>query len=379
LGVRIVDRYIVRQLVGPFLFFLFVFGGILWLNQALRIVDVVIENGQPGMVFVELSVYLLPRVLEGVFPVSAFAAALFLTNRLYAESEYAVLMASGQTPAQFSRPFLIFGVICFVLVSALIHFITPVSNNAFQKRQHEIRQEYLSQLVKVGEFITPKKGVTFYFGSLRDDGLLEDILIREESDDTNKQVIHTAPTGRLIDNQEDAKLVLINGTLQQYNTDTRRLNVIQFDSFSYDLSQFSKDLGPRVIGADATITPKLPWAIATAEKEQQINAIDAQSRLVKSLFSLLMPLLGAAILFSGNFSRAGYYYRVIFAIMLLLGLNTMRGAMHSFVVKTPDMGFALYTPVALSGTIIVLLIYITTKGWNSVSIKSLLVKEQVSP
>ncbi len=374
---RLVDRYIVRQLVGPFIFFLCIFGGILWLNQALKIVDVVVENGQPGMVFVELSLYLLPRVIEGVIPVAVFAAALFLTNRLYAESEYAALMAAGQSPLQFARPFLIFGVISFIIVSALAHFITPISNDAFYQRQHEIRQEYLSQLIKVGEFINPKKGVTFYFGSLGDDGLLIDILIKETTSN-GLQVIHTAPTGRLVDKPENAKLVLIDGTLQQFDKASRLLNVIQFDSFSYDLSQFSKNLGPRTVGVNATITPKLPWFIAGAPRADQPYAIEAQSRLVKSLFSLLMPLMGAAVLFSGSFSRSGFYYRIIFAIALLLGLNTLRGSAESFVVKSPSLSFVLYTPAILSLAIIMLLVLISVKGWNSQVITRQLMKRQVT-
>ncbi len=374
---KLVDRYIVRQLAGPFMFFLFVFGGILWLNQALRIVDVVIENGQPGMVFVELSIYLLPRVLESVFPVAAFAAALFLTNRLYAESEYAALTAAGQSPVQFARPFIIFGIISFFLVSVLANFITPISINAFQQRQHEIRQEYLSQLIKVGEYITPKKGVTFYFGSLDDDGLLNDILIRETKDQ-NKQIIHTAPTGRLIDNANDTKLVLINGTLQQYDKDTRLLNVIQFDSFSYDLSQYAKNIGPRRIGADSTRTPELPWSISHAKDAEKPNAIEAQSRLVKSLFSLLMPLLGAAILFSGSFSRSGFYYRIVFAVITLLGLNTMRGATQSLVSKSPPLSFMLYAPIAVSLVITLFLIFIAVKGWNIGTLTNVLSKRRLN-
>lgn len=374
---KLVDRYIVRQLAYPFLFFLFVFGGILWLNQALRIVDIVIESGQPGMVFVELSIYLLPRVLESVFAVAAFAASLFLTNRLYAESEYAALTAAGITPVQFTRPFMIFGVILFAMVLALTNFITPISNNEFEKRQYEIRQEYLSQLIKVGEFIMPKKGVTFYFGNLQDDGLLEDILIREIKDN-NKQIVHTAPTGRLITNAEDTKLVLINGTLQQYNTETQLLNVVQFDSFSYDLTQFSKDIGPRRSSSKTTITPRLPWSISKAENTDKPKAIEAQSRVVKSLFSLLMPILGAAILFSGSFSRTGFYYRIVFAVLLLIGLNAMRGATQSFVLKSPSMGFMLYAPVAISLVITLILIFITVKGWNGSTLTKILSKRHVS-
>jgi lipopolysaccharide export system permease protein len=375
--VKLVDRYIVRQLAYPFMFFLFVFGGILWLNQALRIVDIVIENGQPGMVFVELSIYLLPRVLESVFAVAAFAASLFLTNRLYAESEYAALTAAGMTPVQFARPFMIFGVILFAMVLALANFITPISNDAFDKRQYEIRQEYLSQLIKVGEFVTPKKGTTFYFGNLREDGLLDDILIREIKD-SNNQMVHTAPTGRLIANDEDTKLVLFNGTFQQYNTETQLLDVIQFDSFSYDLTQFSKDMGPRRSGAKATITPQLPWFISQAQNADKPNAIEAQSRVVKSLFSLLMPILGAAIIFSGSFSRAGFHYRIVFAVILLLVLNTMRGSTQSFVLKSPSMGLVLYTPVVISLVITLFLIFIAVKGWNSSTLIKTLSKRHAS-
>ncbi len=374
---KLVDQYIVRQLIGPFLFFLLIFAGILWLNQALKIVDVVIENGQPGMVFVELSAYLLPRVVESVFPVAAFAAAVFLTNRLYSESEYAALKAAGQTPMQFARPFIIFGIICFVSVSALAHFITPISNNAFQKRQHEIRQEFLSQLIKEGSFVSPKKGVTFYFGKVQDTGLLEDVLIREISAD-GRQTIHSAPSGRIVDKADAAKLVLITGTLQQFNPDNRLLNVVQFDSLSYDLSQFAKNLGPREQSAAETITPNLPWWISTASQNDQFDAIDAQSRLVKALFSLLMPLLGAAVLFSGNFSRVGFFYRISFAILLLFSLNTLRGATENFVIKSPSFSFVLYSPLALSFIIIATLIVITTKGWNSFTLSDVFKKRQVS-
>ena len=54
------DRYVLRQLIGPFLFFMMIFGGILWLNQAVRILDVIVRNGHSGAIFAELSLFLLP-------------------------------------------------------------------------------------------------------------------------------------------------------------------------------------------------------------------------------------------------------------------------------------------------------------------------------
>ena len=373
---KLIDTYIIRQLFGPFLFFLLVFAGIIWLNQALKIVDVVIDNGQPGMVFVELSAYLLARVLGSVFPVAAFASALYVTNKLYTESEYVAMMAAGQSPLQFARPFVIFGVLLFMIVSVLSHFITPISNYAFHKRQHEIRQQYLAQLIKSGEFISPQKGITFYFGSVSDDGTLTDILIRENS--SKIQVIHTAPLGKVVEQEDEVKLLLIDGLVEQFDPETRLLNIVKFDSFSYDLTQFSKDLGPLRRSAAQTITPNLPWSIKTATRDGREAAIDAQSRLVRGLFCIIMPLLGAAILFSGSFNRRGFMLRIIFAIGILLGLNTLRGASESFVSKQPDLWWVLYSPIFLSVFITCLLLLVTTKGWNQRKLRLFAKKQQVA-
>ena len=39
--VRKLDRYIFRQVLGPFLFFVLVFTGVIWLTQSLRVIDTV--------------------------------------------------------------------------------------------------------------------------------------------------------------------------------------------------------------------------------------------------------------------------------------------------------------------------------------------------
>lgn len=45
------DRYILGQLVGALGFFLLVFTGVIWLTQAVRLIDTVIASGQSAMVF----------------------------------------------------------------------------------------------------------------------------------------------------------------------------------------------------------------------------------------------------------------------------------------------------------------------------------------
>ena len=61
---RRLDSYIFRQILGPFLFFVLVFTGVIWLTQSLKIIDMVVNNGQSARVFLEFTVLLLPMVLS---------------------------------------------------------------------------------------------------------------------------------------------------------------------------------------------------------------------------------------------------------------------------------------------------------------------------
>jgi lipopolysaccharide export system permease protein len=117
-GVKRLDRYFLTRLLGPFGFFALVLTGIIWLTQALGLIDRVIAYNQSALVFLEFSSLILPRVLNIVLPMAAFSAALFAVHRLYTESELIVAMAAGQSKLALLRPFAAFGMIVMVLMLA---------------------------------------------------------------------------------------------------------------------------------------------------------------------------------------------------------------------------------------------------------------------
>ena len=49
------DRYILRQLIAALGFFLLIFTGVVWLTQAVRLIDTVVASGQSARVFLEFS------------------------------------------------------------------------------------------------------------------------------------------------------------------------------------------------------------------------------------------------------------------------------------------------------------------------------------
>ncbi|MEL7173469.1 MAG: LptF/LptG family permease [Pseudomonadota bacterium] len=101
-------RYVYVQLAGPFLFFVLVFTGVIWLSQSLRVIETVVNNGQSALVFLEFTALLLPRVMTVVLPVAAFAATLYAINRLFGDSEIVVMFAAGISGLALLRPVLMF-------------------------------------------------------------------------------------------------------------------------------------------------------------------------------------------------------------------------------------------------------------------------------
>ncbi len=355
---KYIDRYILRQLVGPFLFFMVIFGGILWLNQALRIVDIVINKGQSGAVFAELSFYLLPKVLETVVPVAAFATAIFLTNRLYSESELVVVMGVGHGPANTTLPFFVFGIACFGMMMALTHFITPLALSKFQDRQYEISKEFLAQFVVAGEFSSPEDGVTVFFGQTFPNGELRDVVINDRRD-PSVVVTHATSEGYIIRTEDTPKLVLKKGSIQQFYPETRTLSTIQFDGLNYDLSQFAKDVGERYIRAEEMFS----WDLAASRANDE--ELELHDRFVKSLLAIIVPALGAIVLLSAGFSRSGFFLRIALGVIFMVAINAGRGMVQGIVADGAVGLPLLYLPVLVAFFAVFFMVRMGQAPWKS--------------
>ena len=102
------DRYMLSQLLVLFGFFALVLVAVYWVNRAVVLFDRLIADGHSAGIFLEFTVLSLPAVVALVLPMSAFAAAVYVTNRLSNDSELVVVRATGFSPWRLARPVLAF-------------------------------------------------------------------------------------------------------------------------------------------------------------------------------------------------------------------------------------------------------------------------------
>ena len=85
-------------------FFSLVLVLVYWINRAVVLFDQLIADGQSAIVFLEFTALSLPAVIRLALPIAAFAAAVYVTNRMTTDSELTVVRATGYSPFRQARP-----------------------------------------------------------------------------------------------------------------------------------------------------------------------------------------------------------------------------------------------------------------------------------
>ena len=147
------DRYLLSQLVALFGFFALILVSVYWVNRAVGLFDRIIGDGQSALVFLEFSLLILPNVLRLVLPIAAFAAAVYVTNRLTQESELVVMQATGFSAFRLARPVLYFGAVVTMLHLVLMNLLVPLSVAMLSAREVELSENVTSRYLTQGQFI----------------------------------------------------------------------------------------------------------------------------------------------------------------------------------------------------------------------------------
>ncbi|KAF0674932.1 Permease Yjg/PYjgQ [Profundibacterium mesophilum KAUST100406-0324] len=318
------DRYLLSQLMMLFGFFSLVLILVYWVNQAVSLFDQIIANGHSAGVFLEFSALTLPNVIRVVLPVSGFAAAVYVTNRLSQDSEMVVAQAAGMSPARLARPVLAFGAIVALLVFVLTHVLGPASSRILAERTAELAEDVTAGLLSEGVFLHPGEGVTFYIGEISETSELREVFL-SDTRNPDRRSTYTAERALLLRSEAGPKLVMFDGMVQSLRRDNGQLSVTRFDDFAFDIAALLElpQLGPRSVRQVST-AELLRAGPALSEETGQTVArlrLEGHERFAQGLVAAGTPLVGFALLLVGGFSRFGVWRQVLGAVICLIAVE----------------------------------------------------------
>ena len=320
------DRYLLSQLVTLFGFFSLVLVLIYWINQAVRLFDQIISDGQSAWVFLEITALTLPGVIKIVLPLSAFVAAVYVTNRMTAESEMTVVQATGYSSFRLARPVMYFGGFAMVLMLILMHVLVPASSSAFNDRQAELNENITARFLTEGQFMTPTTGVTLYIRDIQNNGELLDIFL-SDTRKPSESLTYTAARAYLVRTDKGPQLVMVEGMAQALKTADQSLVVTTFKDFAYDIGSMlqaapsqKRKLGQ--IGTYELLTDP-EGVIAETGSDRARLSLEIHQRNAQGLMAALGAILGFSALLVGGFSRFGVWRQILVAIGLVVLVKTL--------------------------------------------------------
>lgn len=325
-----------------------------WVNRAVALFDQLIADGQSIGVFLTFSALTLPGLIRIVLPLAAFAAALYVTNRMTAESEMIVVQATGFSAFRLARPFVFFGLIVAICMSVLVHRLVPRSVTELNTRQAEIAQNATARLLREGQFMSPLDGVTLYIREISPEGELRDIFL-SDTRSSRESITYTAASAYVVRTDNGPQLVMIDGLAQTLRADSDRLITTSFEDLVYDVGAMirlpdSTRRSSREVGTAALLRPTEALAEETGKTTPELYA-EAHSRIAESLLGLVAPLIGFATLLVGGFSRFGVWRQVVAAIFLIVLVKMIESAATNAVRADPALWMLAYVP-SLCGVLI---------------------------
>jgi len=353
-----------RQLLLAFGFFALVLVLVFWINRAVRLFDQLIANGESAMVFVELSILTLPLMISMVLPVAAFAASVFVTNRLSSENELVVAQSTGFGPFRMARPVLVFGLLAGLFLAVLNNVLVPLSQERLALRQNEIADNITARFLTEGTFVHPADGITFYIREITGDGEMLDIFLSDVRDEA-RQIVYSAERALVVRSEEGPRLLMFKGLAQILEKDGERLTITAFDDFIYNLSAL---IAGDFLGARSyrhLLTPELlralPSDLAATGSSRDEFLLEAHTRNAAALMAPIAALIGFATLLLGGFSRFGLWRQIFGAVFLLIGLKMIDNMLASIAASNGALIGLIYLPVLAGIALVSLTLWLSPR------------------
>ncbi|MFA5112995.1 MAG: LptF/LptG family permease [Candidatus Margulisiibacteriota bacterium] len=187
---KILDRYVVREMAGPFLVGVVGFILVLAVDLLFTMADLIINKGVPLFAVLKLMLFKLPSLMILTFPVSTLFGTAMALGRFSRDNELAALRTSGVSLWRIAIPILLVGLLVsllsFVTNEKIVPYANQVSNNI-------IRQIiYKQPLPEVKENVFFKDARNRYYYARRVNmkvRTMEGIMVYELTDEKFPQVI----------------------------------------------------------------------------------------------------------------------------------------------------------------------------------------------
>ncbi|HEX2818089.1 MAG TPA: LPS export ABC transporter permease LptF [Phenylobacterium sp.] len=318
---RLIDRYLLRQLLGPTLLAIAALTAVALLSQSLTGLDLIVNQRQSAIVFLDVTLLYMPQLINMILPIAVLVAALVALNRLHTEQEIVVCFAGGMSRWRVISPAMrLAGTIAFLALLMNL-WVQPVAYRALRDVLFEVKTDLAATLVREGEFTTPVPGLTVYAQTIDSKGEMHNLFINQMKDDGTAYT-YTAATGHIATRNGEPVLMLKDEATQHFSP-RGVLEYLTNSEYPFELNQLNNaDEMVQYKFSDRYLHELLfpdlqqDWE----KKNRKALLAEGNGRLATPLYNIAFMAMALSAIIGGGFSRLGYVRRIaiVFAVAALV-------------------------------------------------------------
>ena len=307
---KILDKYLLREILETSLSVLAIFMIILSSNTMLRLIEEASVGSFPTYLLFPIIFVKIMQYSIYIIPISLFFGIIISLGRLYNTTEMAVITSSGQSPLDIA---LILNKIILptcLIVSLFSLYLTPTATEYRYKLEHRLNSEEKIEEIRPGRFTSSQNGKATFFVENVIDGDLDKIFFSSSNSD-NTTVENSKSASYFTDESSRRYILLKDGVI------TEILSPYNSNSKSTTRSTKYEEHGVQ-LGQDLPLFTNSKYEARSTISLFMSNEIEAlaelQSRLMLPIATLVLGF--AAIPLSYSSPRKGRYNKIFFGAFI---------------------------------------------------------------
>jgi len=331
---KIISRYLKRQLFAIFMMLLLILTGLSWMMQVMSTMKFLITYGVSLSNFVYMTSLMIPFIISIIIPFVTFIAVIFIYNKLISENEITVMMASGLSPWQIAKPAIKLAALLTIAHLVLNIWVVPYSQEKFYSTQWNLRYGLAHLKLQESAFTKMANGLVVYVDKVSGHDLNQ-VMLSDMRDEDNQTLIF-AERGKLVSTIHGLSIVTDNGSLQMtgkngYTTGT-------FDKFDMDLNLNGND-------TDASFrvrrisTMNLLKSVISQEnvRQHKLTLVELCTRLINPFLNLILAIVCTLILLKTSLLRRRASFAPAMAVVSMAGIMATYMSLSNMTTSLTDV------------------------------------------
>ncbi len=234
---KIINWYIFKEILGPFLISLLTFSVIMLMGRTLKLADLLINKGLSVFDVLRLLTYILIPFYGYIIPMSILLTVLLGLGRLSADNEIVALKTSGISLYQIVLPIGIFSSIAFLLTTLITIYAYPWGFNSLRNLAFKIAKTRSEIGIQERVFNDDFDGMVIYVDKTSvKGGRMQGVFISDKRDPRLSTTI-IAKEGYITSDPESmlVNFRLLDGTFQRVGDDMQSYQSGHFNTYDINL------------------------------------------------------------------------------------------------------------------------------------------------